>query len=240
MAGHMDIKGQLPSLLDLQKVDFEIYDLRVEKETFSEKINELDRLLEEKKTARASAEERLKALQVLKDEKENDLLSGEERVKKHESELLQIKTNKEYAAMLEQMDSVKADISLLEEKIIGLLDEIEAARAVLDEENKLFEEEREKTEKEKEAVRSREKKINARLDELNGEREKLTGSLDKRLLKRYEMILENRGRHALSKIEGEFCEICNMRLRPQVINEVRLQKELVTCENCSRILYTEE
>ena len=235
----MDIKEQLPKLLDLQKVDFEVYDLRAEKETFAEKINELDSLLEDKKTALGSAEEKLKALQVLKNEKENELRSGEERIKKHESELLQIKTNKEYTAMLEQIESAKADTSLLEEKIIGLLDDIEAAQAVLDKEKKLFEEERKRTEKEKVAVESRKKEINARLDELRGERDKLAGGLEERLLKRYEKILKNRGRCALSKIEGEFCEICNMRLRPQVINEVRLQKELITCENCSRILYTE-
>lgn len=240
MADDIDLKGQLKSLISLQEIDSEIYDLQIEKETFPGKVREMDSVLEQKMAGMKSAEDELKKLQVAKNEKENDLASNEEKIKKHDTELTQIKTNKEYKAMLDQIGSLKADVSLLEEKIIGLLDEIAAAQSKWEEEKKLFEEEEKKDKKEKEEIKSREREIDAHLDKLKGKKKELTKAVDGELLATYEKILENRGRHALAKVNGEFCDECNMRLRPQIINDAKLQKGLVICENCSRILYTEE
>ena len=60
------------------------------------------------------------------------------------------------------------------------------------------------------------------------------------IIKPYERIKKGRGRVALAKIEDGFCGECNMQLRPQVINEVRLRQKAVFCENCARMLYEEE
>jgi len=240
MPEKLDLKAEIKKLIKLQEVDSEIFDLQIEKETFPGKRQQLDDSLEEKNAGIKSADEKLKELQVVKNEKENDLQAAEERIKKHEAELAQIKTNKEYKAMLDQIDSLQADVSLVEEKIIGLFDEIESAQTDLDEEKRLFEEEKKKAEKEKGEIDSKEKKVDARLGELKGKREELVKDAHQGTLGRYERILENRGRRALSKVKGEFCEECNMRLRPQIINEAKLMKDLVVCENCSRILYITE
>jgi Zn-ribbon protein, possibly nucleic acid-binding len=54
----------------------------------------------------------------------------------------------------------------------------------------------------------------------------------------YERILENRGELAIVPVRDDACSGCYMSMRPQVVNELRLGK-LLTCENCSRILYVE-
>lgn len=235
-----DIKEQFSKLIDLQSVDSEIFDLKSRKEDFPRKLEEIDQVLAGKKTGMDAAESALKQLQVEKGEKENELASGEERIKKHEGELALIKTNKEYSVMLEQIESVKADVSLIEEKIIEALDKIELVQSKRAEEKKAFEEEVKKSDAERSLIRSEEKEISDRLGELSRKRGALIGAIEGKLLSMYERVLENRGKHALSKINGEMCEECNMRLRPQVINEVRSHKKLVICENCSRILYTED
>jgi len=236
----INLNEQIQKLINLQEVDSEIYDLQVEKESFPEKINELNDSLESKKTGMQQADEKVKQFQVAKSDKENDLKAGEERIIKHESELAQIKTNKEYKAMLEQIDSVKADISLLEEKILESYDEIEKAKSEFENEKKLFEEESNKNQKEINEIKAREKQLDERINELQTKRSEISSSVGDGLLKQYDRILQNRGRNALARIDGEFCSECNMRLRPQVINDVNLKKELVICENCSRILYTSE
>ncbi|MBU1851596.1 MAG: hypothetical protein KJ995_04250 [Candidatus Omnitrophica bacterium] len=235
-----DIKEQFSKLIDLQSVDSEIFDLKFQKEDFPRKLEEIDQVLAGKKTGMDAAESALKQLQVEKGEKENELASGEERIKKHEGELALIKTNKEYSVMLEQIESVKADVSLIEEKIIEALDKIELVQSKCAEEKKAFEEEVKKSDAERSLIRSEEKEISDRLGELSRKRGALIGAIEGKLLSMYERVLENRGKHALSKINGEMCEECNMRLRPQVINEVRSHKKLVICENCSRILYAED
>jgi len=240
MADNLNFNEQLKKLINLQQIDSEIFDLKIELEAFPAKIEEMDRILETKKTGMENADAKLKAIQVQKSERETDMQAAEEKIQKYDSELAQIKTNKEYKAMLEQIDGVKADVSLLEEKILELFDQIEEAQAELKKEKDIFEEESKKNEGEKQKINEERKKVESRLAELNGNRAGITKDIDESILKRYDKILENRGRSALSKVNGEFCEECNMRLRPQVINEAHLKNDIVVCENCSRILYVQE
>ncbi|HNX91311.1 MAG TPA: hypothetical protein PKY78_05705 [Candidatus Omnitrophota bacterium] len=237
---NLNLKEEIEKLKKLQHTDSEIYDLESVKSEFPAKIKEVDTRMEAQKTALNEAEVKYKNLQVEKKNKENDLKSSEDLIKKHEGELAKIKTNKEYKTMLEQIESVKANVSLLEEKILQLMDDVEKGQAECEKEKKLFEEEKKKFDKEKEALKSEEKKLDAQLADLKSKREALVGGIDPVLLKRYCKILENRGRAAIAKIEGNCCGECNFTLRAQVINETKIGKTLVFCENCSRILYTED
>jgi len=240
MVDNTDLKQYLAKLLALQEIDSEIYDLRSQKEDFPIKLREMDEVLENKKSGMLSSENELKQFQVAKGELEVSLAAGEEKIKKHEGELAMIKTNKEYSVMLGQIESVKADISLIEEKIIGFFDSIEAAQARWAEEKKIFEEEKKKSDEAKSEIKAREVQIDAKLKELTDKRSTVSGGVEEAVLRMYERVLENRGKSALAKIHGEICGGCNMKLRPQIINEAKMQKQLVICENCSRILYTED
>ena len=240
MTTNENLREQFLKLIDLQAVDAEIFDFKSQKADFPRRLEEIDKVLNGKKTGMEEASEALKQLQVDKSDKENDLADAEAKIKKFEGELALIKTNKEYSAMLEQINSAKADVSLAEEKILESMDKIETAQVRCEEEKKAFDEEAKKSDAEKATIQSEESEVATGLAELLKKRDTLTGGMGDQLLKTYERVLENRGRRALSRINGEMCEECNMRLRPQVINEVRLQKKLVICENCSRILYTED
>jgi predicted nucleic acid-binding Zn-ribbon protein len=240
MPEEMNYKEQLDKLIDLQKIDSEIYGLRLKKDSFPVRIEELNNSLQEKTGNMDNAEKELKDLQVAHSGKETDMAAGEEKIKKLEGDLYQIKTNKEYKAIEQEIESLKADVSLLEEDIINLLDKIEAAKVKHEEEKKLFEEEKQKTGREQESIKAEEKEVDARLNELDGKRKESSRGIDAGILARYEKVLENRGEKALSKVSGESCSECNMTLRPQAINEAKIKKSPVFCENCSRILYAEE
>ena len=120
--------------------------------------------------------------------------------------------------MLEQIGSVKADISLLEEKVLELFDRIALSEAKCEEEKKTFEENKKECDDAKAEIKSEESRIDVQLSELKNKRVVLTGEIDAKMLSVYERVLENRGRRALSKINGEICGECNLKLRPQVIN----------------------
>jgi len=240
MADKIDLRTEIHKLVTLQEIDSELFDLAAEKGSFLPKIQERDAILEQERAGIKTAEQKLKELQASKKDRDNDLASAEEKIIKHEGELAKIKTNKEYTAMLEQIKSLRADVSMLEEKILSILDEIDTAACVLGTEKGRFETEQKKIDKEKEEIKSEERKVDGRINELRTKRLDLVKSIDASLMKRYDKILQNRGKHAVSKVNGEFCGICNMRLRPQVINEVKMFKDVITCESCSRILYVEQ
>ena len=240
MAEAVDFKEQVKKLVQLQELDSEIYDLTVQKESFPVRIKEMEDSLELKKGGREAADAAFKQVQVLKSEKETDMQAKEERIAKHESDLYQIKNNKEYQALQQEINSIKADVSLLEEEIINIFDDIEKAKVKCEEEKKVFEEEQQKVEKEKQVIKEGESKLTTRLNELGSKRKEFSAGIVSDVLEVYQRILEKRGRVALAMVKEEFCGGCNMHLRPQIINDAKLQKNLVFCENCGRMLYAED
>ena len=237
---NMDLKQQIKKLIDLQDYDSEIFDLETQMNVFPEKIKEIDDIIESKTEGVKKAEDELKSLQVAKNEKENDIKSKEEKIAKHEGELYQIKNNKEYKALQHEIDSFKADISLLEEDLLTLFDDVENAQKTIEEEKKFFQTKKGELEKEKEKINQDQKSIAVKVTELQTKRQEAQNVIQPEILQKYNRILEYRGRTAVAKLTGDSCGGCYMQLRAQVINQIKIQKEIVQCENCSRILYAED
>ena len=236
----MELKKELKKLIDLQNIDSQIYDFESRMEIFPVKIQEIDNIIESKTEGVKQAEEELKNLQVSKNDKETDIKGKEEKIAKHESELYQIKNNKEYKALQQEIDSIKADISLIEEELITLFDNIESAQNNIQEEKKFFDNEKLELEKQKAQIHQEEKDLKAKVSELKTKRDLAQYEIQQELLRKYKKILEHRGRTAVAKLTDDSCGGCNMQLPPQVINQIKIQKEIIQCENCSRILYTDE
>ena len=228
---------QIRFLVELQKVDSEIYQLRKEMAQHPETIRQLESEFERKKNGLRAVEADLKTLQIRQKEQENDLLTKEERIKKLQSQLYQLKSNKEYSAMELEIKGFKADKSLLEEEILGLLDSVDQAKAALA--------------KEKESLSLEEKKYQTEIAELNrksteiqrmvsaGEekRKAYTPNIESRLLSQYERILKSREGLALVPVRNNACGGCHMGLPPQVVNETQQHEKWIVCESCARILY---
>ena len=121
----VSIKDQLVKLVELQNLDTQIYALKRERDGKPVKIKELEDSFNEKKKNLAELDERSKAVGLKRKEKDLELAKKEEEIKKFQAQLYQLKTNKDYSAMLRQIEQIKADGSVLEEEIIKGLDEVD-------------------------------------------------------------------------------------------------------------------
>ena len=106
-------------------------------------------------------------------------------------------------------------------------------RADLAEQQEQLGRERERVERELEAVR-------AQIAKLELDRKTLTPDVPKPALSAYERILVIRDGLAMVPLVNDSCGGCHRRLPPQVMNQVYLRADLVTCESCNRILYSDE
>jgi len=240
LEGSKTIKEQIGFLIQLQGIDAEIYELNREKSQVPYKFKAMDDELEIKKVALKEVEDKLKSLQLKLKDKEIALQQKEEQVKKLQLQLYQIKTNKEYTAMLTEIEGIKADNSILEEEIIRLMEEIDSVKIKIVEEKKIFEENVQQINKEKEKINNRIKEIDSRLAELNTERERIVPNIEKKILARYDRVLKNRDGLAMVKVIDGACGGCHMNLPPQVISDVKMREDIVVCGSCSRILYLDE
>jgi len=164
----------------------------------------------------------------------------EEEVKKLQGQLNQIKTNKEYTTMVGEIESHKADNSLLEEEIINFIDKIDEAKERLDQEKQKFAEESKSIDTQIKEVEQQVKDIDVSIVALKKKREALTPLVDKKILSEYERILAGRDGQALAEVVNGNCSGCYMQLPPQVVNEVCMKEKIILCENCQRILYIQD
>ena len=236
----LSIKDQIRKLVQLQKLDQEIYNLNQELNEKPRIIDDLKVEFENKQAGLKALEAKAKNAQLDRKEKELELKSKEESISKSLSHLSQIKTNREYTANLSEIEHIKVDKAMIEEKILNLYDvsdgiqvDIEKAKAVVAQDEKHFLAKKHEVE---EAI----KVINDRLRVLESQRVQIAPDIDKVYLTRYEKVMNHKGGLGITPLTGLMCGGCYMNLTPQIVNLIKMYDHLVECEKCSRILYLED
>ncbi|MCM8791884.1 MAG: C4-type zinc ribbon domain-containing protein [Candidatus Omnitrophica bacterium] len=234
------LKEQIRRLIELQNVDSQIFALREEKESKPAEIEALNNAFEEKKKQLTQTEREIQNLLKEKKDKELELTSKEEQIKKLQIQLYQLKTNKEYTAMLKEIEIAKADISLQEDKILEIIDKIDIKQKELQQEKENLAEEEKNFNREKNKIEIRIKEIEERLATLEIKRKDIVADIQPQILMQYERILKNRDGLAIVKVNNNSCEGCNMTLPPQMVNLIKMYERIISCEICQRMLYIEE
>lgn len=235
----VSIADQLKLLVDLQKVDGEIYRLRRRLEAQPAEAARLKEEHQRLTQGLQQVEARYKALEVKRNQKENDLGQKEEQIKKLQVQLFQVKTNKEYTAMQKEIEGFKADKSVFEEEVLKLMEEIDGAKAQVASERDQLKTREADLKSKLDGIEQESQRSKASIEELKGKRGAVVPKVDPTILAQYERILERKEGLALVPVVGDSCGGCHMILPPQAVNEVQIATRLVPCEKCARILYVE-
>ncbi|MFH1045614.1 MAG: C4-type zinc ribbon domain-containing protein [Candidatus Omnitrophota bacterium] len=231
------VQEQIQVLVKLQAVDSRIYALRQEKAGKPELKEELEESFTQKGRTLKAKEEESKTIQLKKKEHELDLETKEKEIKKFQSQLVQLKTNKEYVALQKEIEGRKADNSTLEDNIIGLMDKIDLIKAEITREREALAAAEKSLKEELARIDQEIADLDKNITEAEQERSEISTQIEKNLLRQYERILKAKDGLAFVPVVGESCGGCNQILPPQVINEVRMKDRVVTCELCARLLY---
>ena len=223
------------ALRKLQTLDAELYRLKRDQQ---EKPKELERsraAVAEQDAQLKALEDRGKSLQLQQKEKEGELQTREASVKKLQGQIFQLKTNKEYSAMQHEIDTLKADNSLLEETILSVFDAIDQAMKEKQAQQQRVAEHKQQLAQETVRIERELAALQEQVETLERQRREIAPAIAAPALSTYERILVLREGLAMVPLMQESCGGCHWRLPPQVINEVFLKARLVTCEHCNRI-----
>lgn len=231
------MKEQILLLIELQKSDLEMEMTKIKNEELPATIVKLDAEFQGFKGKVEAEREKLEELNRTHREKEESLKRGIENLQKTKSRLLEVKTNKEYHAMLKEIEIVEEKNSKVEDEIIYILDEIDNVREGL----KIREEDlnayRLKYEKERNKIEGEINSVDSELLVCQKKINDVRGEIDVNLLKKYEVIKERRNGLAVVSVWNGTCKGCHMNIPPQMYNELQRSEDLMLCPNCNRILY---
>ncbi|PIU40049.1 MAG: hypothetical protein COT00_03765 [Candidatus Omnitrophica bacterium CG07_land_8_20_14_0_80_50_8] len=231
------IQEQIKILVELQRIDSEIYHLKKELASHPLLKQQLEADFEKKKVRLKAVEEEQKAAQLKQKQREGDLGAKEEKIKKLQAQLYQLKSNKEYSAMDMEIKGLKADNSVLEEEILKLLDVVDQTKAKCAKEKTLLAVEEKKLKDTLDALALKAQGMQAELSVREEKRKAYTPHVDAKLIRQYEKILKGREGLALVPVKKSSCGGCHMELPPQRVNEIQMQDRVIVCESCARILY---
>jgi predicted nucleic acid-binding Zn-ribbon protein len=228
---------RIEALLELHRVDSEIHKLESQQELLPVSLRRIETRLARQLEAIEERKARIRSLRAGSHSKEVELRSEEEVLERLNAQLRKVRTNKEYAAIQHELSSKKVDSSRVEDEILALMADVEAAEGELKElQQSVAQIGREQT-KESKLVEEEIAQIDERLAKLRKRRTAAADSVDGELLQEYERIAARKGATAIAAVVGHTCQGCFMQMPPQLDHDLRSGTKLVHCPSCSRILY---
>jgi len=227
-------------LLKLQELDLDLSKIQTEHDSIPAQMDEIEADYNELNAEIEEQESELKLLKVTIREAESKIAVLDETSKKYKQQLLTVKTNREYSALLTEIEAVKREKEELEESIIRNMEKNEALSAGIKEKNSRLEELGNQRLSKKGELDLRLKELGKEVSIRKREREKLTGEVNRPTLKLYERIMNSRVNRAVVPVRSGCCGGCFAHVPLQKVADIRKGGQIYNCDSCGRIMYYDE
>jgi predicted nucleic acid-binding Zn-ribbon protein len=243
--------GHLESIVRLQQTLTALDHARQRLESVPDWMRELH---DEHSTRRAEIEASEEALEEAGRERraaEGDVDEARDKQKRYQQQINQVSTQREYGALLQEIDTVKRQIVEGEERGLSALERADALGGEVEEKQAAFADLDQRYATELARWESEKPAVAAQVAELEAEAATLRSALPRNVLGQFERLVARYGGGALAPIRKVerggraavsmwHCGACNYRVRPQSVVMVRNEGALQPCDSCQRILYLED
>lgn len=235
------MEHELRTIHEAQKIDLQIIENEKKLVTTPKKIEKMEHDIKVMHEKVSKEKEILEEFEKDRKQKEKELELEKEKIKKFESRLYEVKTNKEYQALLKEIETVKKTNDKEEEEIIEIMVQIEDLKKDFESTSKLLKEKEKIAEVEKKKLLNEMDSLDKTIIDLKQQRDNLLSIVGKTLRDTYSMLISRRGGTAVVNVKNGVCLGCFMNIPPQLFIEVTKNSKLILCPSCNRIFYfTEE
>jgi hypothetical protein len=231
------LKDKLLVLIQLQECDNRITRILQAKEQAPLKIRKLEDELKTMENQFKADEDRLEAFKKDRRQLEREIQESDGKIERSSAKLTQIKSNKEYTAVLKEIDDLKAIKFQTEEKAIQTMETAEELERKCKGHKDSLKALKDQFESDKDTVMKELLGLEKDLASLQKERNQLCCDFDQGLLKKYLFLKDRKGGLAVSSVVTGVCQTCHMGIPPQKFNELIRGNDLMTCPHCNRIIY---
>jgi predicted nucleic acid-binding Zn-ribbon protein len=231
-----DLLGQLYRLQT--RIRF-VHEREKRRDTVPPDLVEVDREYQDKVQAVAALKSRLTEAELEKRKAEGELADHKEKLKKYQAQLRNVQSSREYSAALNEIDGVEKLIRSTEDKFLELEEEIEKARADLDEREKTLPAETEQHEERLKDWRAEQRAINDELTSAREEIARLEAEIPPRDRAEFHRLVDKKHGLAVVLVQGSSCSACHVKVRPAAMQILKQGREVIYCDSCKRILYYE-
>jgi predicted nucleic acid-binding Zn-ribbon protein len=232
------VKAELAQLIALQIADNNTRTLQAEIESIPQRRAEIEKEFDQRAFEIRGMEEKRDAAFHERARLEKEIFEQRQRAERADRNLMAAKKPDEYTAAIREADAARKQISALETQVLEQMEVFETAEKELAERAPEVEKLRVEMEASFKAFDEQARAQQQQLEAGRAEHERLLRELPKATSALYNRISARiRDGIALAEARNGACMACFMALRPQVMADVRRGDEIITCDNCNRILY---
>ncbi len=232
------MKAELQKLIALQNLDTSIRKLEKELEAIPQRRADIEGEFDRRAFEIRALESRRDEAKHSRARLENEVVDQKGRAERAERNLMSSKKQDEYTAAIREADAARKQISALETQILEQMENLEQAEAALKERADEIATLNSDREARLKAFDEETKSQSQLLAAQRSEREQVFANLPPSMSGLYSRIKTRiRDGVAVAEARNRSCTACFMSLRPQVMSEIRRGEEVITCDNCGRILF---
>lgn len=184
-------------------------------------------------TRRAESEHARKLHRAL----EQSIADLENRIARSRIRMNEVKNNKEYQAILREIDDFKAEIRRKEDEALEVMEQIETINKELKTLEREFEVHKARLEADRKVLEEESNRLRERLDRLDAVAAEIRAKIEPNLLKRCDSLLARQSGVAVAPVEGGTCMVCHLNIPPQKFIELQKDETILQCPHCHRFLF---
>ncbi|MDX9856451.1 MAG: C4-type zinc ribbon domain-containing protein [candidate division Zixibacteria bacterium] len=234
------MNNDLELLLRLQVIDYDIGELERSKEYLPDMIENLNREIEEAKAKLAEAKLSLEETRVRQKQLELEIKTHESHLQKYQQQMMSIKTNKEYDALVAEIDSVKLGMSNSETELIQAIERAETLEKEIVELGEKSAQVEENNTRQLQILQEKIDSIGETMSSKESDRGAIVSSMPRSTLSVYERVRRGKGGQAVVVVKKRACGACFKALTPKKIQDVKRGDRVFTCDHCGAIIYWDD
>jgi predicted nucleic acid-binding Zn-ribbon protein len=231
------VHSELEQLLILQDRQQKIRQIQAEIKTLPLERTHLESQLAATAAGVDSLKQKGRQVEVERKKLELDVGTRSESIARLKTQQYQTRKNDEFQAIGHEIERYENEIRKLEDQELELMIEADKLKGEIEATDKSAGTTKESISRQLTDLEAKSKALEARQQELETERKTLAAQIDPDLLDQFERLFQSKGDAAIVAVEHGVCTGCHMKVTTATASRVKAGKEIVSCEQCGRILY---
>ena len=228
---------ELEQLLVLQDRQQKIKQIQTEIETVPLQRKSLEAQLASSAAGVEALKQKARHVELDRKKLELDAGTRAETIARLKTQQYQTRKNEEFRAIGHEIERYENEIRKIEDEELELMVAADQIKAELGAEEKQAATVKESIARQTKDLEAKSTTLQSQLEGLTKERAEIAGKIEEDLLSRFERLFKSKGDAVIVALEHEVCTGCHMKVTTQTAHRVRAGKEIVSCENCGRILF---
>jgi predicted nucleic acid-binding Zn-ribbon protein len=231
------VHAELEQLLVLQDREQKIRQIENEVKTLPLQRQSLDTQLTASRAGVEALKHKAQETEVARKNLELDVGTRTASIARLRTQQYETRKNDEFQAMSHEIERYENEIKKIEDEELELMVGVDKLKADLAVEEKKASATSDSIARQMKDLADKEKTLDARMSELAKERDEIASKIDEDVLDRFRRLFASKGDAAVVALEHDVCTGCHMKVTTATAMHVKVGKEIVSCEQCGRILY---